>query len=354
MTTRRIKIIRFITAATAAAALLTAIAACGGARRADPERTREFTDSAGRTVAIAQTITRVSPSGALAQMFLLAIAPDMLVSTASEYTDAALKYIPDAVARLPVVGQFYGADDLNLETIASINPDIIIDVGEPKDTITEDMDGIQTSLAIPAVHITASLRSAPEAFRTLGSLLGREEKGEALANYCERALALADGAMEKVGADKKSALYCMGDAGLNVLAKTSFHSEVLDYLTDNLAVVDAPSSKGSGNETDLEQISLWDPEVIIFAPDSVYDDVAGDPAWSGLRAIRGGEYYKTPSLPYNWMGSPPSINRYLGMLWLTSALYPERAGFELYDEVKEYYSLFYDFELSRDEFYELT
>ncbi|MDR1589691.1 MAG: ABC transporter substrate-binding protein [Oscillospiraceae bacterium] len=336
---------------------LTPLASC--AKKAAPEESapsepRVFTDSAGREVNLPANITRIAPSGALAQMFLLAIAPDMLVSIASEYSDEYAKYIPDAVAGLPVIGQFYGSDNLNLETIASINPDVVIDVGEPKGTIVEDMDGIEQATAIPAVHVTAALRSAPQAFRTLGELLGREEKGEALAAFCERALAQTDAVMARVGDGKVSALYCLGDAGLNVLARTSFHSEVLDYLTDNVAVVDEPSSKGSGNETDLEQISVWDPEIIIFAPDSVYDDVAGDPTWSKLRAVSDGKFYRTPSGPYNWMGSPPSINRYLGMLWLSSVLYPEYAEFELYDEVKEYYSLFYGFELSREEFDTLT
>ncbi|MDR2357656.1 MAG: ABC transporter substrate-binding protein [Oscillospiraceae bacterium] len=337
-----------------AVAVAVSLAACVGQSSPEasppPEDRRVFTDSAGREVELPVNITRIAPSGALAQMFLIAVAPDMLVSKASEYSEEDRKYIPDAVADLPVIGQFYGSDNLNLETIASINPDVVIDVGEPKGTIVEDMDGITQVTAIPAIHITADLRSAPQAFRALGELLGREESGEALAAFCERALALTDDIMARVGDDKVSALYCLGDAGLNVLARTSFHSEVLDYLTDNLAVVDGPSSKGSGNETDLEQISVWDPDVIIFAPDSVYDDVAGDPTWSELRAVSGGSFYKTPSGPYNWMGSPPSINRYAGMLWLASALYPEYAEFELYDEIREYYSLFYGFELSRDEF----
>jgi iron complex transport system substrate-binding protein len=311
---------------------------------------RSFTDSVGREVDLPVNISRIAPSGALAQMFLIAIAPDMLVSVASEYGEDALKYIPDVTKSLPVVGQFYGSDDLNLETIAAINPDVVIDVGEPKDTIVEDMDGITQALAVPAIHITASLQSTPEAFRTLGRLLGREEKGEALAQYCERVLELTARVMDKVGENKTGVLYCLGDAGLNVLAKTSFHSEVLDYIADNRAVVDAPSSKGSGNETDLEQISLWDPEVIVFAPDSIYDDAAADPAWAQLSAIRNGRYYKTPFGPYNWMGMPPSINRYLGMLWLTKTLYPNLAEYDLYEEVGEYYSLFYWIDLTETEF----
>lgn len=316
--------------------------------------TVEFTDSAGRTVEIPSAITKISPSGSLAQMFLLAIAPDLLCTIASEYPESSAEYISAEVMSLPVVGQFYGSADLNLEEIAAIGPEIVIDIGEPKETIVEDMDGITEAIAVPSIHITATLDSTPEAFRTLGKILGREEKGEELAAFCEKALASADTVMSAVGGDKVSTLYCMGDAGLKVIAATSFHAEVLDKLTENAAKVDAPSSKGSGNEVDLEQISLWDPDVILFGPGSVYGTVADDDTWSQLSAIQNGDYYEVPFGPYNWMGMPPSINRYLGMLWLLAILYPENADFDLYTEVAEYYDLFYGYDLTVEKYSELT
>jgi iron complex transport system substrate-binding protein len=54
------------------------------------------------------------------------------------------------------------------------------------------------------------------------------------------------------------------------------------------------------------------------------------------------------------MGGPPSINRYLGMLWLGKILYPQYAQYDLYTETAEYYRLFYGKELSRERFDRLT
>lgn len=216
------------------------------------------------------------------------------------------------------------------------------------------MDQISASVAVPAIHITAALRSTPEAFRTLGKLLGREARGEALAAFCEKTLATADRIEEQAGSSKKQVLYCLGKSGLNVLPRGSFHSEVLDKLTDNQAVVDNPAGRGGGNETNMEQILLWDPEAIIFGTGSVYTAAGSDPAWRQLRAIRDGAYYEVPAGPYNWMGTPPSINRYLGMLWLGKILYPEYASYDLYAEVAEYYRLFYDYTLSREQYDRLT
>ena len=53
--------------------------ACGEKRGAQDSSTAEtvsFTDSAGRTVEVPKNITRVAPSGAFAQMYLFALAPD--------------------------------------------------------------------------------------------------------------------------------------------------------------------------------------------------------------------------------------------------------------------------------------
>ncbi|MDR0937219.1 MAG: ABC transporter substrate-binding protein [Oscillospiraceae bacterium] len=315
---------------------------------------RSFTDSVGRTVTLPATITKISPSGALAQMFLIAIAPDLLVSVASEYSDSNAKYVASNLSGLPVVGQFYGSDDLNFETIANIAPDVVIDVGEPKKTIVEDMDSITEKLAIPSVHVTADLRGTADAFRTLGKLLDREEKGEELAAYCENALKLVDDVVAQVGDNKARAVWALGDNGTNVMAKTSFHAEAFDLVADNVAIADEVSSKGSGNETDLEQIALWNPDVIIFSPNSAYSVAGTDPVWSELTAIKDGAYYEVPQGPYNWMGSPPSINRYIGMLWLTKILYPQYADYDLQALATEYYNLFYGYTLSADEYAALT
>ncbi|MDR0378212.1 MAG: ABC transporter substrate-binding protein [Spirochaetaceae bacterium] len=328
----------------------------GSPRAAQPAQAETvlFTDSSGRTVELPAKITRIAPSGSLAQMFLLAAAPDLLCAVSAPYSGGEAEFVPAYLQGLPVVGQFYGAQNLNPEELAVINPDVIIDIGEPKDSIAADMDQISASVAVPAIHITATLASTPDAFRTLGKLLGREAHGEALVVFCEKTLAAADAVEARAGNNKREVLYCLGNAGLNVLPKTSFHSEVLDKLTDNKAVVDNPAGRGSGNETNLEQILLWDPEVIIFGTGSIYASAGSDPAWRQLRAIRNGAYYEVPSGPHNWMGTPPSINRYLGMLWLGKILYPEYASYNLYAEVAEYYRLFYGYTLSRERYDRLT
>lgn len=321
----------------------------------DPAAMVIFTDSAGRQVEVPKNITKIAVSGPLAQIVLFSISPDMLVGIATEWDATAAKYFDSKYYNMPVLGQLYGGKgEMNLEELLDADPDVVIDVGDSKDTIAEDMDALKEQTGLPFIHIAAGIETMGDAYRILGELLGLEIEAEALAEYCESTYDMALDIANEIGEDNKiSLLYCLGDQGLNVIAKDSYHSEIIDLLSNNLAIFDDPSSKGTGNETDLEQLLLWDPDMIIFAPNSAYDAVGSDPTWNGLTAISSGNYYEVPFGPYNWLGFPPSVQRVLGILWLTDLLYPDLTAYDLYEEVAEYYSMFYHCNLTKAQFDDL-
>ena len=342
------------------ASVLMSLAACAGAPAADAGRpqqegdTRLFTDDCGREVEIPAEVHAIVPSGPLSQIVLFAIAPEMFVGLASRWPESAEGLIAEEYLALPYLGQLYGSADLNVETLALQAPQLIIDVGEAKGSAKADMDELQAQTMIPSVHIEATLDTMPEAYRRLGALLGREEKGEALAQFCEKVYARTLSVMDKVGENKVRALYVLGEDGQNVLANGSYHAELLDLLTDNLAVVDSPSAKGTGNEVTVEQIALWDPDFILFAQGSIFDTVSEQAAWHGISAVASGRYVEVPAGPHNWMGNPPGVQRVLGMIWLTAVLYPEYCDYDVREEVMTYYELFYGCTLTEAQYDALT
>lgn len=334
--------------------LLLSCVACAAPTPApqDDVNTRLFTDSLGRDVLVPEEITSVAVSGPAAQIVLFALCPDLLAGTAIEWDPGSERFIAREYDQLPVLGQLYGGKgELNLETLLSSGAQIVVDVGQAKDSTAADLDALQQQTGLPFVHISAATATMDETYRLLGQLFGREEEAEELALYCrdvyEQAVALS------AAVEKKSLLYVVGATGQNVIARGSYHAEIIDLLGDNAAVVDAPSAKGTGNEVSMEQILLWDPEVILFAPDSCYDTVASDPAWQAVSAIQSGRYYEVPFGPHNWMGFPPSVQRWPGILWLGELLYPEATDYDLYEAVAEHFRLFYHCELTRDVFDDL-
>ncbi len=313
-----------------------------------------FTDDCGRKVEAPKHAEKLVPSGPLSQIILYAIAPESIVGLASRYGSAAEGIIPQEHISLPYFGQLYNTANLNVEALAAAGPELIVDIGRTMDSSAEDLDMLQETTQIPSVFVSASLKDMPTTFRRLGELLGREEKAEQLAAFCERVYGRTLAIMEQVGDQKIRALYSLNMNGLSVLAKNSYHSELIDMLTDNVAVVDIPSSKGSGNEVTMEQIALWNPDFILFAPDSVYDTAREEEIWCEMEAVVNGNYIKVPEGPHNWMGTPPAVQRYLGMIWLTAVLYPQYCDYDVKAEILEYYRLFYNCNLTEAQYDALT
>lgn len=334
--------------------------ACGQKQQKDKtddgtqtETTRVFTDSCGREVTVPADIQKIAVSGPLAQIVVFAIAPDRMVGVANAWDESAKTYFDAKYLELPLLGQLYGGKgELNLETLLAAAPDVVIDVGEPKDSMAEDLDALQEQTGIPFVHIDAYLASMDDTYAMLGDLLAMPNEAQGLADYCryayDKVKAIAD-SVEKV-----NLLYVTGEEGLNVIARGSYHAEVIDMLCSNLAVVDEPSSKGTGNEVDMEQILNWNPAAVIFAPGSIYSTVADNENWQTIPAIRDGRYYEVPMGPYNWMGFPPSVQRILGMQWMAKVLYPDAADYDMYETTQTYFQLFYHCDLTAEQYAALT
>lgn len=325
------------------------LAGCAAAE--EPRPTMDVVDDCSRGVKMYADTSTIAVTGPLTQMYVLPLAGDMLVGVSNAFSDDAAKYLPEYLFEKTEIGQLYGGKgEMDLEALLSAAPDVVIDIGEPKESLAEDMDALSEQTGIPFFHINATVRTAPDAYRKLGSILNREEKAEELALWLEETYAMMEELMARVDADnaRKRVLYCLGDKGTNVIAEGSFHAETINMMATNVAVMEDAVSKGTGNEVDLEQILLWDPEVLLFAPDSCYEQIGTSAQWQSASAVATGQYYRTPEGPYGWLSSPPGVQRYLGMLWLGELLYPEYTEYDLQEEVTRYYKLFYNCDLTEE------
>ena len=163
---------------------------------------REFTDSTGRTVTLPAEVTRIAVSGPLAQVYIIPIAGDMMVGVSNAFSSEAELYLPEYIINANEIGQLYGGKgEMDLEALLAAAPDVVIDVGETKSSTKEDLQALTEQTGIPFVHVYATVNIAPEAYRMLGQLLGREEQAEELALWCQNTLDNIDALMQKVDAD---------------------------------------------------------------------------------------------------------------------------------------------------------
>lgn len=307
-----------------------------------------FTDSLGRTVELPDTIERVAPSGNLSQMILYSIAPEKISGWSLKLSDTAKgEYFTKDTAGLPVFGTFYGKKaNLNKEALMAADPQVVMDMGEIKgseESMTKDLDDLMRDIQIPVITLEAYLDNTPDVYRTLGVLLGKEERAEELAVFADEAIKRASEAREKV-TKPVTVYYSSSDDGLEAIPTGSFHGEVIEK-TGGVNVVPASFSTQQGSVS-MEQLYLWDPDVILLSKPKAYETATTSKAWSLLSAVRNGRVYLVPSEPYSFIDSPPATNRLIGIYWLGQLLYPELYPEDLVEKTIEYYGLYYNYELS--------
>jgi iron complex transport system substrate-binding protein len=161
------------------------------------------------------------------------------------------------------------------------------------------------------VLLDGSLAEVPHVFRLLGGILHREERAETLARLSEALLVLP----KQRGAPLR--IVCArGPDGLTLAAPGIDLAEPFARAGWQLV---APSGQGPSRQATLDDIRALDPDVIVFADQAMRTGLARSEAWQSLRPVREGHAFVAPSMPFGWLDEPPSINRLLGLAWLSGA-----------------------------------
>ena len=304
-----------------------------------------FTDSAGREVELPRNIERIAPSGPLAQVVLITLCPDKLAGLSSGISDQQFEYIDSKYSSLPVLGNFY-ADTLSLESVILAAPQVVIDIGESKPNNTDDLDSIQERTGVPTIFIQMEMGTICDAYQTLGELTGETEQARRLIDYISQTLSDTEEKVNTIPASDRLRVYYGTDDGLTGMVSGTVHTDVIDFAGGYNVVVLEQTLRGGAATISMEQLMLWDPEVVLLTPASIYGSIGTNPDWGGISAVRNGRFYEIPEGPYNWMGRPPSVNRMLGIKWLSNLLYPEIFNYDMASEMREFYRLFYHCEVT--------
>jgi iron complex transport system substrate-binding protein len=103
----------------------------------------------------------------------------------------------------------------------------------------------------------------------------------------------------------------------------------------------AGGTRGGLATVSIEQVLLWNPDVIITIDMDFAANVATDRAWAPIAAVQARRVHLSPKLPFGWVDFPPSVNRLIGLWWLAKILYPERFPEDLRALTRDFYQRFY-------------
>lgn len=315
------------------------------------EKKISFKDSLDRKVKLPAKIDKIAPSGGLANFVLYTLCPEKLVSSGNGFSDKAKDFVPEKYFKLPKTGALYGRKATILpEEIIKLKPQVIIDIGEikgAKEEMAAELNKFQKKVKIPTVMVEADVESTlPQAYRTLGKLVGKEAKAEKLAKFCEKVMKRAEKTASTISdKDKLKVYWAVGKDGLQTEVKGKMNVLPIDKV-GGINVVNLPENQGSTKSVSKENVLLWKPDVIIADDKDFVNKIKDDNTWKIIPAVQNNRVYVVPDVPYSFMASPPASNQLLGIIWLGQILYPEQNKYDLKKEVKEFYNLFYHIKLT--------
>jgi iron complex transport system substrate-binding protein len=351
------------TATSAAGGSVTTAAVPGTtASTADTRPLVDFTDAAGRTMKIPSPIRKVFCTSPIGTNLMFTLAPDMLIGWNIRPTALEREYIPEKYRTATGLGGWFGKNTTgNVEEIIKRHPDVLLSIGAIDESTISDADRVQGLLHMPAILASGTLETSGDTYRYLGKLLGVEARAEELAAYADDVVGEAKEVAGGVPvADRPTVYYAEGSKGLNSDPEGSEHTEVLTLLgATNVAEVDMPADHGDAVPVSLEQVLVWNPEVILVASDptlesDVYGLITTGSNWATVTAVKTKQVYQIPRGPFDWFDRPPSVARLLGARWLGTLLYPDLYTYDMRAEAKKFYKLFYQWDLTDAQFDSLT
>ena len=316
---------------------------------ADAAGEREITDMAGRTVVVPDEIETVFSSSTVTAIFMYTLAPDKLLGWNYELNELEKSIILEEYHDLPNFGM---GDSINYEAVIAADPTIAVNVGTINDKMISDCDKLSKSLGVPVVAVDGDLSASAEAYRFMGELLGEEEQAEKLASYAVKTF--ADIEKMEVPEDKKVRIYYgNGEDSLETAPAGSAHGQIID-MVNAVNVADLEMGEGSRVQISAEQLLAWDPDVIVVNGEpkadtsgaSAAEAILANPDYASLKAVQDQQVYGTPNTPFSWMDRPMGPNRIVGIRWLSGLIYPEYLNYNVDEEVKEFFDLFYHVQLT--------
>lgn len=300
-----------------------------------------ITDQLGREVTIEKEPEKIVSGYYISTSLLIALdLEDKTVGIESKpekrpiYQLAAPEFL-----ELPTVGTM---KEFNMEATLALEPDLVILPAKLKDSIEALEELGVTVLAINPESmdlVQKMITIVSEATNTI-------ERGDQLIQSINTYSDKLETVLKDVVAKN---VYLGGNSEFLSTAGSKMYQDTLITLAGGNNVAGELEDSYWANIS-YEQLLTWNPDVIILPSDAEYskEDVLNDANIKDITAIKSNAVVAMPNNLEAWDSPVPSS--VLGSLWMASELYPEKYSKEDFNEdVKEFYSTFYNFEATVNE-----
>lgn len=305
-------------------------------------------DATGREISVPENVTRIYTAGPPADVLLYTLKPEAMLGWVRAVPEDGKEYVISETRDLPSLGRLTGrGDTLNLEGLLAAEPQLVIDYGNINATYLDLAERVEEQTGLQYLLFDGAFAKMPETLRALGEAIGVKDRGEELAAAAETTIGDVEALVADIPDDARPKVYlARGPEGLESAAKGSIHSEIIERAGGmNVAEGDT----GGLITVSPEQLHAWAPEIIITVDADFAKNAAQMPELAGIPAIDNHRVFLAPQKPFGFIDSPPSVNRLLGLRWLAAKFHPEIAGEGLAEDVRSFFNLFYQVELTDDQ-----
>jgi len=311
----------------------------------------EITDMFGRHFHLPECSLKVYSASPPDTFLLYAIDPTLLAGLNFPIKEQDTRFMHPHTLKLPLIGGTFGeASTPNLEMLLRVNPDLVV-VSNNETSLSLTVNETLKKMNKPLIEMTlVGLADYPAAFLRMGKLLARQPRAIKLSDYTRKTLIEAARTVAALPPGKKvTVYYAEGVDGLRTECDTSRHNELIS-LAGGMNVHHCKARNLFGMEkVSMEQVLVYDPEVLLVMDKGFYRRVFNDPKWKRIRAVRKRRVYLIPNQPSNWFDRPPTFMRFIGLKWVMKCLYPKEYRIDIIRESQDFYQLFLSVEVSESE-----
>lgn len=305
-------------------------------------------DQGGENVEVRMPVYNViSAHGPTTFMFYAVGAADRLVG--ASYLGARDPNGAAALERIDPKSVGFTTDELFSQEVFSIEEAIQLDPNLVAATVRTSWIDSVLELGVPIVRYEAETPELlKEAMLMTGELIGPygSARAQAWVDYYDSVFTTVVEEASTLSENERVRVLFTGTNPLRVASSDMYQSSIIE-AAGGISVTD--ELVGYWNDVNLEQVALWDPDVILVPPygGASVEAITESPEWQILDAVVEGRVYRVPKLVAPW--DTPTPDSVLSIIWMANRLYPELVTLDCGTETEYYYNTFYDYAISDEE-----
>ena len=233
---------------------------------------------------------------------------------------------------------------VNVEELLKLKPDVVFIYLNIEKEI-EKMEA--AGLKVVALK-RAEFDSIKENIKIISEVLQKKERGDLLVEYMDKGINEVTSKLAEIkDEDKPKVIEFYSD--MKIAIKTYDH-----WMKPSGAHNPAHELKGNFAEVDMEQMIVWNPDIIYLGnhsdlmPEDFIENKQEGRNWSTIKAVANKQVYKIPIGVYRW--DPPGVETPLTVKWAAKIQYPQLfSDMDMEVELKNFFEYVYDYKLSDDE-----